>query len=605
MPIGPRFAANRGALPTRLNDIGPTTSAGSSKPEDGPADRFQEGVESASLFQHLIADRSYGDLVTIDSMASRRQQNYGSEKADIVMEQKDSALPLCAPHGLSGWMVLIAMIPLVDVTLYRSLGFAGPAVFFPTAVALLLWGRGRIDWNTSVIVMSSLLILLSASMIWAGGFGQIIAAVWLLIATNLAAQGVVPYLLESTVALAATVPGGYEFLHSFQLNWRRVVLDPVDHGRPSRAMNFLLPIISVIVFGTVFVFANPDVIKELSTILSGFYEHIRIWMSRFSAFEIVVWCVTFWVTAGLLCPAVRKAVDTVGVFSNEANPSYDHPMFAPFRNTLATLISLFVVYLIFEFFTLWFRKFPEGFHYSGYAHEGAAWLTVALGLATLTLSLIFRGSMMNDPRIPSLKKLAWVWSALNFLLAASVYNRLLIYVDFNGMTRMRVVGLLGISAVMGGFVLVLFKIVQQQRFIWLIRRQLWILAFAIYLNLAVPVDILIHRYNVQRILTGSEAPCVQISEHPIADDALPQLLPLLASDNQTIREGVRAMLRNRLNLLQWTNGQNSQHWTTTQFGKSYALQKLQAAEASLEQIGTDTDASSALQSFHDYAMQWW
>ena len=65
------------------------------------------------------------------------------------------------------------------------------------------------------------------------------------------------------------------------------------------------------------------------------------------------------------------------------------------------------------------------------------------------------------------------------------------------------------------------------------------------------------------------------------------------------------MLRNRLNLLQWTNGQNSQHWTTTQFGKSYALQKLQAAEASLEQIGTDTDASSALQSFHDYAMQWW
>ena len=116
---------------------------------------------------------------------------------------------------------------------------------------------------------------------------------------------------------------------------------------------------------------------------------------------------------------------------------------------------------------------------------------------------------------------------------------------------------------------------------------------------------LVHRYNVQRILAGSDAPCVQISEHPIADDALPQLLPLLQSDNQKIREGVRALLRNRLILLQSATAQNSQHWTATQFGKTYTLQKLQAAEVSLQQIGTDNKASSALQSFHDYAMQWW
>ena len=286
-----------------------------------------------------------------------------------------------------------------------------------------------------------------------------------------------PYLLESTIALAATVPGGYEFLHGIQLNWRRGGPRSSGSRTTFRAMNFLLPIISVIVFGTVFVLANPDVIRELSTILSGFFEQIRLWLSRFSAFEIVVWCVTFWLTAGLLCPAVYKSIDASDILRDDANPGYDHPMFRPFRNTLATLISLFVIYLIFEFFTLWFRKFPAGFHYSGYAHEGAAWLTVALGLATLTLSLIFRGSMMNDPRVASLKKFAWVWSALNFLLAASVYNRLLIYVDFNGMTGMRVVGLLGISAVVGGFVLVLVKIVQRQRFIWLIRRQLWVLAF--------------------------------------------------------------------------------------------------------------------------------
>lgn len=36
---------------------------------------------------------------------------------------------------------------------------------------------------------------------------------------------------------------------------------------------------------------------------------------------------------------------------------------------------------------MWFRPFPTGFHYSGYAHEGAFWLTVALAMATITLSL--------------------------------------------------------------------------------------------------------------------------------------------------------------------------------------------------------------------------
>ena len=279
-------------------------------------------------------------------------------------------------------------------------------------------------------------------------------------------------------------------------------------------------------------------------------------------------------------------------------------MFAPFRNTLMTLIGLFTAYLFFEFCTLWFRKFPEGFHYSGYAHEGSAWLTVALGLATLTLSLIFRGSMMNDQRLGALKKLAWIWSALNFLLAASVYNRLLIYVDFNGMTRMRVVGFLGISAVVGGFILVLLKIMQRQKFIWLIRRQIWVLAFAIYLYIALPVDILVHRYNVKRILAGSPAPCVQISEHPISIDAIPQLLPLIDCKYPAIVDGVQAILRSQLQRLESID-HKSQHWTAHQFGTDRAWQELKNAESRLNVSAPESKTQVDLEKFHEFAMQWW
>src|SRR5207244_2219651 len=94
-------------------------------------------------------------------------------------------------------------------------------------------------------------------------------------------------------------------------------------------------------------------------------------------------------------------------------------LYATFRNTLVAVIVLFAAYLGFEFKTLWFRVFPKGFYYSGYAHEGAAWLTAALALATIVLSVIFRTAVLRDAGLPRLKKLAWIWSAENLLLAVA------------------------------------------------------------------------------------------------------------------------------------------------------------------------------------------
>ena len=153
------------------------------------------------------------------------------------------------------------------------------------------------------------------------------------------------------------------------------------------------------------------------------------------------------------------------------------PLYAACRNTLVTVIVLFAIYLVFEFKTLWWRVFPPGFHYSGYAHEGAAWLTVALALATLILSLAFRGSILLDPRLRALRRWAWIWSLENVLLAIAVYHRLYIYIGFNGMTRMRIVGIFGISAVLVGFLLVLWKIAHHRGFLWLLRRHLWTVAW--------------------------------------------------------------------------------------------------------------------------------
>ncbi|HEV3022766.1 MAG TPA: DUF4153 domain-containing protein, partial [Pirellulales bacterium] len=281
-------------------------------------------------------------------------------------------------------------------------------------------------------------------------------------------------------------------------------------------------------------------------------------------------------------------------------------LYAAFRNTLAAVIALFAVYLVFEFRTLWFREFPKGFYYSGYAHEGAAWLTFALALATLVLSLVFRGGVLTDPRLPRLRRLAWIWSAENFILAVAVYHRLAIYIGFNGMGPMRIVGWYGISTVVVGFALVLWKIGRGRGLGWLLRRQLWTLALAVYLFVLTPVDAVVVECNVRRILAGDSAPSVQISVHPTSNDGALLLLPLLETDDATIREGVRAMLAQREDDAEAAaERRESLGWTSYQISESVVLERLRAERHRWTDYGDPQRRDAALKRFHEYAYQWY
>ena len=212
--------------------------------------------------------------------------------------------------------------------------------------------------------------------------------------------------------------------------------------------------------------------------------------------------------------------------------------------------------------------------------------------------------MAEDNYVLLLKRLAWIWSGLNLLLAASVYNRLLIYIDFNGMTRMRVVGLLGITAVVGGFLLVLLKIAKRRSFHWLIRHQLLLPAMAVFLYVVAPVDALVYRYNVSQILAGHPEPSVQISEHPINEAALPVLIPLLESDDEIIREGVRSILSSALSEMNRRQVLNANHWTARQFGTERAMTEL-GNLASLKSDSPASERDKAREQFRKYSLQWW
>ena len=497
-------------------------------------------------------------------------------------------------------IALMLIIVLGDLTIYRGQGFAGLGLFLVVAPLLLLFGLVPRKFDGSSWVLAPLLVLTSIRLVWCGSPVAVFAGFVLLCGYAMGLSGLRPHVLQGVVFAAHLISAGHRGLHLYSKSLSRFSPKIVR----ANWIAVVLPVVTLVVFGTIFILANPDLVKSFHSGLNQFVEAMQRWLESFHPTEILFCIGIGWISVGLLRPDVKQVAMVKDAVYVSAEPARA-PLYDAFRNTLVMVIGLFAVYLVFEFQTLWFRVFPKGFHYSGYAHEGAAWLTVALGLATLLLSMIFRGQILDDPRLARLRLLSWIWSIENLLLAMAVFNRLFIYVGFNGMTRMRVIGLLGVAAVVGGFLLVLKKISQNNDFVWLIRRQLWTVSLAGYLYAVLPVDAFVNEYNVRRILSGDPAPSVQISVHPTTAEGYLRLEPLIQCEDPIIRKGIRAILAQKLvdaeseAVLRRARG-----WTAIQLAEDRLLAQLLAARSQWKDDEDASNRNAALEEFRKYAYQW-
>ncbi|MEZ6059796.1 MAG: DUF4153 domain-containing protein [Planctomycetaceae bacterium] len=511
-----------------------------------------------------------------------------------------------APVSKRELIVVALLVVLADVTIFRGEGYAAYAALF--AIAPLLFWTGtptrKVTFASSLVFL--LLALVAARQLWSGSALLTLCGWGLLFAFSMALAGSCPFVLETLVFASQTVRSGFEGLKQYG----KVLERRADAQQRRPWMNTGLPAAALLAFGTVFILANPDLVTIVSTRLQIVIDAISDWLSAFSFWEVVFWVAALWVSVGLIRPYVTAA-PSVADESRPETPAAEAPLLIAFRNTLLSVIALFAIYLVFEFRTLWFREFPETFFRSGrvhkYAHEGAAWLTMALAMATVVLSLIFRGATLGDPRLPKIRKLAWLWSLENGLLAITVYHRLLIYIGYNGMTRMRVVGLLGISCVVIGFILVVWKIVFNRRFAWLLRRHLLTVALAVLLYALLPLDPMVHRYNVRRVLAGDLAPGVQISVHPITADGYLVLEPLLQSENETIREGIRSMLAERLIQCEQDASLSAESgWSAFQLADDMLLLRLREIRSRLQPFhDNESLRNNARRQFNEFLFQWY
>jgi hypothetical protein len=504
---------------------------------------------------------------------------------------------------------LLAMVALADVTIFRGTGYAGVALFLIAAPFLLLFASPAPVLSAALLGVGSLIALTAARMIWQGAVWSGIAGLLLLIAFAMKLAGRTPFVLELTqFALQAWIDG-VEAIGTYE-KWIRQQLRQYPL---LFSLQWILPLAAVFIFGGIFIAANPDLVRIVQELLSRLLTGIQGWLEAFatSPLEVLFWVQIAWFMTGILRPIDRRRrpVDAHAATQNSTGTSavvepIEATHFAAFRNTLAAVSVLFAVYLVFEFQTLWFRTFPVGFHYSGYAHQGAAWLTVALALATAVLSMIFRGPILTDPRVAKLRFWAWTWSALNLVLALAVYHRLGIYIEFNGMTRMRTVALLGTTSVLVGFLLVLWKIARNRSFLWLLRRHLLTVAMAAYLYVIMPVDWLVYSYNVRQILAGNLAPVVQITEHELSPEGILTLPPLLEASDPIIREGIQSLLEEQA-LIESASPNHRAGWTSYQRVHTLLARPLEL----LSPVETDFDSyqkrQTTWQRLRTYAYQWY
>ena len=165
---------------------------------------------------------------------------------------------------------------------------------------------------------------------------------------------------------------------------------------------------------------------------------------------------------------------------------------------------------------------------------------------------------------------------------------------------------LGYGLVACGFVLVIIKIARNHGAIWLIRRHLWAFALAVYLFALTPIDTLVVQYNVGRILAGGEAPSVQMTVQTIGSEGVLGLRPLLNCRNDIIREGIQAMLANRLDRAE-ENAESRQHkgWTTFQLADQRVLNGLRASRQQWQHLEDPSSREEVWLRFTDYAYQWY
>ncbi len=454
-------------------------------------------------------------------------------------------------------------------------GGYGAAVFFATAGALVFVARRKVRAQPMALAMGTAVLVLAARLAYAPSVLAGVMATGALAGFALSMWRRNLHATDAFVATAAATGYGFAQMDGFA---RRIAAGL----RAERAMPVVIAGVVAsavgLVFAGVFAFANPVVAR----IAEHAWGAVAALFTPALVGRLFATFVTMMAGVALMRPLLpRKRVEYI---DSAVQPATD-----TFRmvavTTLVVVNVLFVAYDILDAVVLVGGRPPSGVTTQAYAHQGVAWLTVALSLATTTLSFIFREALAVDPRANFARRLAFAWIAESIVLAGFALERVRMHIEYSGLSDLRFVAVLGILTATSGLVLVAHKIRAQRTFMWLVRRQADVFAVALALYVVLPTNALSARLNVARIQRGDLGPLVHVEEQVVSNESLPLMLSLLDHPDARVRNGVAAIAKTKLAAL---NGAPLERWSAGSVTETRARMALTNAKERIEALAVNT-----------------
>ncbi len=480
----------------------------------------------------------------------------------------------------------LGLVALADLAIFRSgggaLGGWSSAVFFAGVPALLFAVSRARRLSPRLGAMAGLLAMIAARCAYAPTAGTVGVGVLLVFAMAIAMRGRTSFLTDVVPSFFATV---HQIPYRIKGAWTGLakVFGARDSARSLPAV--VVPMALVGVFVTIFGFANPLVGRWLHG-LGGL-------LGVPSAGHVFFWMVALFGAVLLVRPAVwRSKAPEKADATSSATPG----VFFVARNALVPLNVVFFVYNALDAAYLWAGAPPPGVSERAYAHQGVAWLTLALLVLTVVVGVMFKGALAHDPRARTTRMLAFAWLAQGLVLALGTFRRLSIHVTTSGLSNLRFLGLTGIVLVVGGLVLVGAKLHARRSFAWLLRRQLDAFVVSLLAFSLLPTHLVSANVNVKRVMTHQYQALVHAEEQAAETESAAALLPILDHDDERIRRGMAALLLNERDALR-KEAKLQTSWRDRDLSSSKTLRALEAATPKLEAVLGDVERSDAIVPF--------
>ena len=391
-----------------------------------------------------------------------------------------------------GWAVIatLALVILADVLIFSALpGLGWFAFILVTATAIYAFGSAMARKRSAACAFAMLAALplvespsLLAALLALAGLG--VAA--------LSANDQLPKLLDAipSVLLRFATLLPFRLFGDALLASSHVSQQGLGSSILRHALGWLVPLLFLAIFTTLFVAANP--------LIDGAFTQLSLdWVALPQPIRVFFWMAVAAAIWGLLRPKLLPMRNSKAEAVTNARSESALFGAAAITRSLVLFNALFAVQTGLDLFYLWGgAALPDGLSYADYAHRGAFPLVATALLAAVFVLAAMRpqGHGINNTLI---RRLVYVWVGQNVLLCISSILRLDLYVEVYSLTELRLAAGIWMVLVAIGLVLIVLRIWLQRSNNWLIATNLLSLASVLYACAWVDFSALIAGFNVE------------------------------------------------------------------------------------------------------------